>query len=331
MGSAAWPDFKAGLNPYGLTYHLGLQGRGTPRQNPTPRGLEGFISLGIELGARVLEIFDPWLSPLDDDALRAVAERLASHGITPVVSGGYITADAHSTFRSARLLGAETIRFALSNILCGDRAARADWGSLRAEIAAAVKTLGQRAADQGIMIAIENHQDFTSAELVEFCGSAPGVGITFDTGNTFPVAEAPEDFARTVAPHVRHLHLKDYRVQFTTEGFRLVRCAIGDGAVPYGALFSILGEHHSTMTAVLEPGALEARHVRLFTPDWWQGYAPRSAPQLAACLLAAQTNRLGEDEDYRTPWEREEDEILEAYELDMIHRSAGNMKRLGLF
>ena len=37
----------------------------------------------------------------------------------------------------------------------------------------------------------------------------------------------------TIAPHVRYLHLKDYRVQFTDEGYRLVRCAIGDGAVPF--------------------------------------------------------------------------------------------------
>ena len=58
----------------------------------------------------------------------------------------------------------------------------------------------------------------------------------FDTGNTFPVAEAPLDFVRRVAPHVRHVHLKDYRVQFTDEGYRLVRCAIGDGAVPFREL-----------------------------------------------------------------------------------------------
>ena len=64
-------------------------------------------------------------------------------------------------------------------------------------------------------------------------GDGPGVGIIFDTGNTFPVAEAPLDFTRVIAPHVRHVHLKDYRVQFTDEGYRLVRCAIGDGAVPF--------------------------------------------------------------------------------------------------
>ena len=32
--------FALGLNPYGLTYHLGLQGAGGPRANPDGAGLE---------------------------------------------------------------------------------------------------------------------------------------------------------------------------------------------------------------------------------------------------------------------------------------------------
>ena len=41
---------RMGLNPYGLTYHLGMQGRGTERANPNPVGLEGFIALATEIG-----------------------------------------------------------------------------------------------------------------------------------------------------------------------------------------------------------------------------------------------------------------------------------------
>jgi hypothetical protein len=81
---------------------------------------------------------------------------------------------------------------------------------------------------------------------------------------------------------------------------------------------------------VLEPGALEARHVRLFTPDWWRGYPPKAAEALAACLLAARRNRLHDDEDYRTPWERHTDRELVQYELDMIRRSAANMRQAGI-
>lgn len=329
--TAGGPDLRTGLNPYGLTYHLGLQGRGTPRENRKGRGLEGFLALAEELGARSLEIFDPWIAGRSDDEMRALRERLEGLGIEPVVSGGFITAPTDSMFRSARLLGAGIIRFALTNVLCGDRAARDDWDELRRAVEDDVRQLGARAADQGIRIGIENHQDFTSHELIGLCEmGGPGVGITYDTGNSFPVGEAPMDFTRTVAPRVCHVHLKDYRVQFTSEGFRLVRCAIGDGAVPFTDLFAALGEHHDVLTAVLEPGALEVRHVRLFTPGWWEGYAPRPATALAACLLAAQRGRLEVSDDHRTPWEREADHEVEDYELAMIRRSAENMRSLGI-
>ena len=178
---------------------------------------------------------------------------------------------------------------------------------------------------------IENHQDFGSDELVALCEEAgPNVGICFDTGNTFPVAEAPLDFTRRIAAHVRHVHLKDYRVQFTDEGYRLVRCAIGDGAVPFRAMAEILLAANPGLTAVLEPGALEARHVRLLRPEWWDGYAPKPAPALAACLAAARHNRLPDDADSRTPWEAGNDAALAQYELDMIRRSASNMRRDGV-
>ena len=324
---------EVGLNPYGLTYHLGLQGRGTPRANPRPAGLEGFIALATELGARVLEIWVPWLSELSDDAVIALRERLAGLGITPIVSGGLLVGEPlDDAFRAARLLKAKIIRTALTPVLCGDRnAAGEKWNEYAGIIRERLVEWGPRASAEGYVLAIENHQDFTSQELVDFCAlGGEGVGVTFDTGNTFPVGEAPLDCTRRIASHVRHVHLKDYRVQFTGEGYRLIRCAIGDGAVPFAELFAILGQHHGRMTAVLEPGALEARHVRFLNDDWWHGYPQKSAREFAACLAAAQRNRLPDDADTRTPWEREDDGALVSYELDMIRRSAANMRNLGL-
>ena len=324
---------RVGLNPYGLAWTLGLQGRGTARANPAGRGLDGFLALADELDARVVEIFDPWLQALPDAAVRAIGERLAANEQTPIVSAGLaMMGPMEAAFRSADLLGATTIRLGLSPVLCGDRNAFGldRWDALNATIRAALLEWGPRADDAGLRLAIENHQDFTSRELVAFCEMTRGVGITFDTGNAFPVAEAPLDFTATIAPHVRHVHLKDYRVQFTDEGYRLVRCAIGDGAVPFPEIVAKLAEHHPSLTAVLEPGALEARHVRLFTAEWWNGYAPMTASELSACLRAARVNRIPAEADYRTPWERGEDDELELYELDMIRRSAANMRAIGI-
>jgi hypothetical protein len=110
-----------------------------------------------------------------------------------------------------------------------------------------------------------------------------------------------------------------------------VRCAIGDGAVPLAEMLAILARHNDDLTAVLEPGALEARHVRLFLPQWWQHYESRPATELAACLLATRRHALPEDADYRTPWESGDDDELAEYELKMIRRSAANMRALGLW
>jgi 3-oxoisoapionate decarboxylase len=320
-----------GLNPYGLTYHLGLQGKGTPRANPHGKGLDGFIAVAVELNARVLEIFDPWLAELSDDALRDLKKRLIDLGMTPVVSAGLnMMGPIESAFRSARLLDAKVIRLGLSPVLEGSRNAwGTKWFELQHTIREGLAKYAPMAEAEGCRLAIENHQDFGSEELADFCREfGPAMGITIDTGNTFPVGEAPLDFVRRVAPFVQHVHLKDYRVQFTDEGYRLIRCAIGDGAVPLKTMLAEIAKYHTHMNAVLEPGALEARHIRFLKPEWWNGYRPSMARDFAAALAAARVRRLPDDADFRTPWERQADGELVDYELAMIRRSAANMRAL---
>lgn len=323
---------QIGLNPYGLTYHLGLQGRGTPHANPTGRGLAGFLEVAQEIRAKTIEIHNAWIAELNEAETQAVRERIIALGMTPVISLGPPLEGVDTAIRSAVGIGAKIVRLGLSPVLCGDRSAcGAQWHELIANARLNLRTYAPRAADLDITVAIENHQDFGSQELLDFCAeSGSNVGICLDTGNSFPVGEAPLAFARRVGPLVRHVHLKDYQAQWTDEGYRLVRCAIGDGAVPFREIAEILAEHHQSLTASLEPGALEARHVRLFRPEWWNGYAPITAAELGPCLAAARVRRLPDDSDWRTPWERGDDgETIVRYELDMMRRSAANMHALG--
>ena len=325
--------FQLGLNPYGLTYHLGLQGQNTPRANPDGKGLAGFLDVARDIGAHSIEIHNAWIAELDPSAKQALRQRLAELSLMPVISLGPPLAAVESAIESALAVGATIVRLGLTPVLCGDRNAwGAEWPALLANARTQLRTHAPRAAESGLTFAIEDHQDFTSQELVDLCAaSGPNVGICFDTGNPLAVGEAPLEFARRVAPFVRHVHLKDYNPQWTAEGYRLVRCAIGDGAVPFPEIAAILAAHqHHTLTASLEPGALESRHIRLFRREWWNGYAPKSAAALGPCLAAARHRRLADDADPRTPWERgDAGPAIVQYELDMIHRSAANMRALG--
>jgi sugar phosphate isomerase/epimerase len=326
--------FRVGLNPYGLAFAVGLQGAGTPRANPSPMSFDDFVALARDTGAKCIEIHGPWLDAASASRLRQWRDELAAAHMTPIVSAGLRQQKGETlegSITAAVAVGAPIIRLGLSPVLEGSRA---KWGTRWTEMVAHARaTLAReapRAADAGITVAIEDHQDFGSEELVAMAEEAgANVGIVFDTGNPFAVGEDPVAFARRAAARIRHVHLKDYRAQFTSEGYRLVRCAIGDGAVPFAELRDVLSAHDEALTASIEPGALEARHIRLFTPDWWQGYPPREGAELATAIGRLRATRIEDDEPYQTPWERDATapEIV-AYELAQVRRSVANIMKL---
>jgi sugar phosphate isomerase/epimerase len=219
----------------------------------------------------------------------------------------------------------------LTGILCGDRAEPGcKWDETVANVKRMLKEAAPLAAEYGLLLAIEDHQDFTSAELVELCETtAANVGVCLDTGNALSVGEDPVDFARAVAGCARHVHLKDYRVQWTSEGYRLIRCAIGDGVIPFGEIVEVFKDRPVTMA--LEIGALCARHIRLLNDSWWKGYPARSAESLAKGLKAARVKGMREDEEWRTPFELgAAPEAIVQYEMDQLNRSAAYLKKMNL-
>jgi sugar phosphate isomerase/epimerase len=324
---------RIGLNPYGLSYTVGLQGPGTPRANPGPLGLDGFIAFAKTLNARCIELDWRWLAPLGDDELARV--RRAVHGMIPIYSY-WLAHDAGETFtdpvRRATAIGASIFRLHLTPVLEG---ARASWGPQWEDMVSHARDTMKRevckATDAGLIVGIENHQDFGSEELLAIAEDlGPRVGLVLDTGNPFAVGEDPVAFTRRAAHRICHVHLKDYVAVFTSEGYRLVRCAIGDGAVPFEEMMSLLEANGSSLTASIEPGALESRHIRLFTSAWWHGYPPRDARELAIMIGRLRHKSLPENADWRTPWERmQHGEALVAYEMGQFHRSVDNLRRRG--
>jgi hypothetical protein len=92
----------------------------------------------------------------------------------------------------------------------------------------------------------------------------------------------------------------------------------------------VLQSHTPPLTASIEPGALEARHIRLFTAEWWNGYPPRDARELGVALGRLRQNRLSGDADFRTPWERSAPgEEIVAYETAQVRRSVENLRAMG--
>jgi 3-oxoisoapionate decarboxylase len=324
--------FRIGLNPYGLAFTVGLQGAGTPRANPLAIGLSGFVALAREIGAQCIELDWRWLTPLAEADLARLRRDLS--GMTPVCSFWLFHEPGETLTQAIRCtsaLGATITRLHLTPVLEGARAETARWQEMVDHARTTLRREAPKAAAAGLTLAIENHQDLGSEELVAIAEEAgANVGVVFDTGNAFALGEDPVEFARRAAGRIRHVHLKDYQAQFTKQGFRLVRCALGDGCVPFQEIASVLASESPALTASIELGALEARHIRMFEPGWWSGYPARAAPELATALGRLQHHRIEDAADQRTPWERlaPAGAVME-YERDQLQRSVENLRTMG--
>jgi 3-oxoisoapionate decarboxylase len=324
---------RVGLNPYGLSYTVGLHQTASPRAAPAPLGLSGFVDLAREMSARCIELDGRWLAPMTDLDLAQVGDSLRRSGMTVVCSGWLLQQPGETlagAIRCSSGIGASLLRLHLTPVLEGARTGLgARWEQMVAHARATLNVEARRAADAGIPLAIENHQDLTSEELIAIADEAgENVGLVLDTGNPFAVGEDPLAFVRRAVHRIRHVHLKDYVAQFTPEGYRLVRCAVGDGCVPLEEIAAALP---SGLTASIEPGALEARHIRLFTSEWWTRYPPRQASELATALARLHRRRLADDLEWRTPWERGiVGQALVDYEMAQMRRSVENLRAMGL-
>ena len=246
-------------------------------------------------------------------------------------TAGYHPTKLAEAIETCQRLGACTLRTAVGGARPGGdrRALTGRWWSFLQDVLLGLRKAQQQAERAGVCLCVENHQDLTSEEIVWLCATIDSqrFGVVLDTGNTLATAEDPVDFARNVAPYIKHIHLKDYQVFLSEEGYRLVRCSLGVGVVNFRTLFDLFAEVCPQATMSIELGALEAHHVRVLADDYWQEYPPRSAAQFAHVLnfvfSQAQTG------DWRTPFERQEpiDTII-AYENQQLAESVAYMQAL---
>jgi len=326
------PRLPVGLAAYGFGYLCGFAGAGTPRACPDPYDAYRLMDLAEALGLGGVEFPPRWglpsLALADLEAARAYA---AARGLSVVFAGGIVDVEElRALLPAAATLGAPVVRVVASGILCGDRrAVRETWPAYLEEIAGRLRAVRGLAEESGVAIAVENHQDLTSNELVDLCAlvDSPRVGVTLDAVNPLAVVEDPLAFARRVAPLIKNVHLKDYHVYTAIEGYRLVRCAIGAGVLDVAGLLELLAREAPDAPVSIELGALQARHVRFLDDEFWLGYPPRRAEEILPALRLREARGQPLDEDWRTPWEREAAaEELAAYELSEIEQSVAYLR-----
>lgn len=324
---------RIGLAAYSFPWRCGFAGQGTDRVCTNPLKAEDLLSMAASYGLGTVELPLMMLPDLEPATLAAFRAQATGLGLTLVADSGVVDVPTLERYiPAAAALGARTLRVMISGILEGARTTvPGGWEPHLNEMIARLKELRPLAEEHGVVLAPENHQDTTSAELIRICEEVGGscIGVTLDAVNPLAVGEEPIAFARALGSRIVDVHLKDYFIYPTLSGYRLVRCALGEGVLDLPALFDLLAEVAPHATCNIELAAIHARHIRLLDDDWWEGFGPRDVREVIPALRLAERFARPGDEDWRTPWERGMGaEALADYEEGQMARSVEYLKKL---
>ena len=337
------------LTGYGLPYTCGYIPLRDGSPNPRPWTPVDLVSAADRLGLSGVEVPLSTRVPSFDGRevvmpsyVEPLREALRQHAMIAAVDFGVLATqpleELLACLREAHRVGARVVRAIISNVLCGDRRTVPEgWRERLEATAARLRQAIPLAADLGLCLAVENHQDATTEDLwwlqerasAGFASAADAVGVTLDTGNPLAVGQDPVEACRSLAPIIRHVHLKDYRLHEAPTGYRLVRCAAGEGVVDFPAILGTLHEAGSRPQLAIEQAAQSARTIPLLDSGWWSTFAERPATAWLPVLEVVWNRARPRTDDYRSPWEADADAatVLDE-EWQTLVRSVDYFRRL---
>lgn len=244
---------KLGLHTYSLNMH-GIGQRWAGFSCPWPRQLTPFqlFDLIVDMDLEGIHLDDGVLEHLDAGYLKEVGSAARGAGLYLEYNfsmdlGGFgigIQNDLSEAVETARQLGADIVKVGMELRRPRPVAASRFHPEVidqLTSVAKQLKTIAPRAADHGIRLAVENHCDAFSEEILWLLDRVdhPAVGACIDTVNGLHVTEDPMTAIANLAPRSFTNHFRDDRIVFQRWGFRLVGAPVGEGDIDMRRAYEI--------------------------------------------------------------------------------------------
>ena len=180
-----------------------------------------FLRRARELGVAGVSLDAHYIEQIDDTYLSRLRDTLSEYGLEVVWGWGHLLGLRSGEDREAakdlvrhlgvaRRLGAKVMR------ICGGgwRTRPKSWTEHKAMLVPMLKGLVGPAEENGVVMAMENHLDLSSEEMVEVMTTvdSPWLGVCLDTANNLRMFEDPLVVAAALAPYARATHIKDVGV-----------------------------------------------------------------------------------------------------------------------
>ena len=243
---------KIGIDSY--CFHR-FFGEVYPEQQQPPKSmtLEDFIEFATELSVDGVSLESCFIPQREDKGYMAHVkalldeynlDRVYAWGHPDGLEGGKNEAEYDEmikSFEHAKNIGAKVMRVVGSSLMFLHEPHQPQIQRLTQMFRKAVKI----AADYDIKMAVENHIDFTSDEILQLIENvdSPNFGLNFDTGNFLRLLDDPIKGMEKLAKHTYATHIKDLKVQkgvAPDEWFFFSSTPVGEGYVDNQKLAQML-------------------------------------------------------------------------------------------
>lgn len=172
-------------------------------------------------------------------------------------------------------IGSKFIRIKCSNILSCERYRyKKKWSVKIQSIVKKIKQIKPLLKKYKIKLAIENHQDLDSCDLIDIINivGKDYVGINFDVGNAFATCEIPIEFLKKTRKYILNVHLKDYIILPTNRGYALHKCPIMDGDSQINKILNLIKRYRLKVPVSIELGAKTPREIKVRSKKFYQKF-----------------------------------------------------------
>jgi sugar phosphate isomerase/epimerase len=143
-----------------------------------------------------------------------------------------------------------------------------------------------------LKLAIENHKDHTTEELVGMMKviSSEWIGVLVDTGNNLALLEEPHAVIEALAPFALSVHLKDMAVQTSDDGFLLSEVPLGTGMLYLPRMITTLRKVNPGIVINLEMATRDPLRIPCLTDGYFTTFPERKATHLDAAMNLVKAN-----------------------------------------
>lgn len=208
---------KVGIDSY--CYHRYFGEVYPDQQDPGLRWtFHDFVNRAAELDVDGVSLESCFFESVEPGYLGEIKAALDEKGMERVLAWGHPDGleagrnedawrEMNSLIPKARFMGADIMRIVASSLMFR-------YEPHEPQIEAIVKMLAESvkiAQDNGVVLAIENHIDYTSAEIEQILErvNSDALKVNFDTGNTLRMMEDPVAAAKRLGPYTVATHTKD--------------------------------------------------------------------------------------------------------------------------